>query len=537
MIPFLDKVLNKTMSAWLCYILCFAAGLGSACAMPPQSFWPAVFIGLSVLYMCHAGAVTLRTAFLQGFVFGLGYFLTGLWWIGNALLVEGNEFRWVWPLSVIGLPSLLSLFTGLGTMAATVLSRKVKSHSIGPFLIFTAMLSLSEWVRGHIFTGFPWNLYGYAWSDVLPVAQTASLTGSYGLTVLTVLWGGLGGFVFVHRKALGRQHIGLVLCCAILLISAILYGHLRLQNNPTAFYDGVALHIVQPNIRQDQKWKTERIVPNFEKHLELSRNTSPALADQNVTRILVWPETALPYSLFYNETARQKIASMLQSYPGGAYLLSGLLDRQTSEQGTFYQNSMALFDPSGNHQVIYSKSHLVPFGEYIPFQDMIPIRPVAQFSGFTKGRGPQTVRHDVIPAFSPLICYEIIFPGKTVNRKNGNENRPGPAWIVNATNDAWYGISAGPHQHFSHIVFRAIEEGIPVIRSANTGFSGLSDAFGRIVVKSNLFQDAILESGLPRATRYRTLYSRTGNLIFVVLCLFLTYLGFMLGRLDHKSKP
>ncbi len=492
-------------------------GAIGAFAMPPTNFWPLIFISLSGIYALYSYNQNAVQAFGIGFFFGIGYFVTGLWWIGNALLVEGNEFAWVWPLSVIGLPTLLSLFTGTAFACATIIARP---HRLSGFFAFTGCLALSEWVRGHIFTGFPWNLFGYSWSDVLSIAQSASIIGAYGLTLLTIFWAAMIGFLWTAELKIKTK----ILIALITIATGALcftYGTQRLNNNPTILRAETAVHIIQPNIPQADKWKSEFLVSNFEKHIALSTYQSETTLHeirQAKSHIIVWPETAIAPVLAESQAAREQISRMLTGYPTKATLLSGALMRKWKGEEKEFTNSLVRLDHSGKLEALYHKSHLVPFGEYIPFQDLIPIKPVAQFQGFKRGNGPETFFGEHIPAFSPLICYEIIFPGKAV------EPEMRPEWIVTVTNDAWYGDSAGPHQHFVHAIFRSIEEGVPVIRSANTGISGLTDSYGRVLERSSLNQDWKKSSLLPHPAEQSTIFSQFAHLPFFLLTL--CFIGF-----------
>lgn len=491
-------------------LLAFTLGIAGAYAMAPVSLWPLLFVALSGFYILYARCCTWQSAMVRGFFFSLGYFLTGLWWVGNALLVEGNEFAWVWPISVIGLPTLLSLFTA-GAMAAAF-KIAPPPGKVPSFLVFVATLSLAEWLRGSVLSGFPWNLYGYTWGNILPMAQIASLTGSYGLSLLTIFWGALGGFLIA--APLPKQQKAVFALLGVLSIGGLYaYGAMRLRDNPTAYDDEIRLQIVQPNIRQDMKWDPDEIMPNFEKHVFLSEPHD--MAKPRMTLVL-WPETALPPSLVERDIARQNISAMLSRFPSKAYLLSGLLRREYDEdrEKPRYYNSLGIFDAAGAWEPVYNKTHLVPLGEFIPFQEWIPLKPVVEFSGFQPGDGPDNIAYRDIPPFSPLICYEIIFSGDVVDRK-----APRPLWIAAITNDAWYGISAGPHQHFMHAIFRSIEEGLPVARSANTGLSGLTDAYGRTLYKTALYEDASIASSLPRPSAAPPLFSRTGNALYLAVSL------------------
>ncbi len=464
-------------------LTCFLLGALSAYSMAPSNLWIALFIGLSGLYLMLAKEVKTRSAFLSVYVFSFGYFLISLSWIGNALLIEGNTYAWAWPLSVIGLPILLSFFPALAIMIA---HRFTNLQTIKGYAGFVIMLAISEWLRGHLFTGFPWNLYGYTWADILPVIQIISFSDVYFLTLLTIFWASLSGFLLVSTtKKSQKVLIGVI--GVFTFTSCFAFGYARLANNPTQYHDDISIRLVQPNILQHEKWDRQKIVSNFYRMLDLS------MADNtdDITTYIIWPETAISPWFANDKSSMGALKQTLQSYSGKAYLLSGVLRQKTGSKS--YYNSIVLFNQDGVAIQTYDKSHLVPFGEYIPFQRFMPFGPISKFTGLKPGTGRQSQVSPDGLIYSPLVCYEILFPGQVINK-----GATPPDVIINVTNDAWYGISAGPHQHFTQAVFRAIEEKTPVIRSANTGFSGVIDSFGRVIYKSNLYTIASKALSLPK---------------------------------------
>lgn len=468
-------------------IACVFAGWVAAFAMPPVSFWPCMFVGLSALYVLYSRTTKASQAFAAGFFFALGYFVTGLWWIGNALLVEGSEFRWVWPISVIGLPTLLALFTGTFLACARLFAAP---NTVKGFLAFVFFLTVSEWARGNAFTGFPWNLYGYVWIDHLAMAQIAHSIGAYGLTLLSVSWAALGGFLYLSPMENKKKIItGLVAVVSIVAVYAA--GQMRLANGEIKFNMDVGVVVVQPNIAQTMKWDKDEIQNNFEKIVSLSRGA--ALADPQPKQIfIVWPETAISPTVYTKQANMDRIQAMLKSYTKtDAYLITGiLLRRGDTKENERFSNSVILLDKDMTARDAYDKAHLVPYGEFIPFQKWIPLAPVVAYKGFEAGKGAKTIQDGTIPPFSPLICYEVIFPDDVTAK-------PRPQWIVNVTNDGWYGDSAGPHQHFAQTRLRAIEEGLPVVRSANTGISGVIDPYGRVLENADIFHEAAIVTRLP----------------------------------------
>ncbi len=469
----------------------------------PFNYWFLIFPCLGGFYFIYLYLPDKKQVFAASFLFALGYFVTGLNWIGNALLVEGNDYKWVWPLAVIALPTLLASFTALYITISHIIFSK---HRLSGFLGFCALLSLSEWVRGYVFTGFPWNLYGYGWSGVLPMLQSLSIIGPYGLTLLSVFWGCLLGFLFSPTE--GKK---LLLVMGMISLAAVyIWGDERLKAAQTSNHLNLRVHIIQPNIDQADKWKPEKLAENFENFLVLS-------SDRKFERrnIYIWPETALPPSFLHSLAVKERLKGMLAD---DSILLTGALQAKPDDQNPQhieYYNGLYLFDGKNVPERLYAKSHLVPFGEYIPFQKYIPLKPVVEFTGFQKGLGARTTHIGTYPSFTTLICYEIIFPHQVVDKNSAR-----PDYILTITNDAWYGDSSGPYQHFAQARFRAIEQGLPVVRSANTGISGLIDPYGRVVEKTALLESASVTVRLPHKLERATFYSLHGDKIYIALFIF-----------------
>lgn len=458
----------------------FLGMLGSL-GMAPYNIWPILLLSLSGFYLILNQSKSVRGSFFYGWLFGFGYFFAGLFWVKNALLVDGNPFSWIWPLAVAGLPSLLAFFTGVPTAIAKRLAPLDKAHG---FLSLTACMAAGEWLRGFVFTGYPWNLYGYTWADFLPMVQTVAVGNIYYLTWMTIFWFCLPGFWLLDHKNISKSKKILGVFALVSFCACALFGYWRLQT-PVTYRDDVAIRIVQPNIPQSEKWDRKKTAAHFDKIIELSRNKDGAPGKV----IIVWPETALGYWTVEDPISMARITEMLKTYPDGAVLLTGLL-RVEREKPAYY-NSMVMIDSDGIISNIYDKSHLVPFGEYIPFKKWIPLEPVVKFNGFASGDGAKTFEALGIK-YSPIICYEVIFPGKIVSQEDEF-----PDVLINITNDAWYGFSAGPHQHFTQAVFRAVEEGIPMVRAANTGTSGIITPLGQVYEKSNLFSDYEKKLAIP----------------------------------------
>jgi apolipoprotein N-acyltransferase len=466
---------------FLFYICAIFAGLFGVLALPPFGFFPAMFAALSALYILLTKTKTPVQAFITGWVFGFGYFAAGLFWVGNALLVEGNDYAWAWPLAVCGLPFILSFFPAF----ACFFARKFFDlKTVAGLIAFVVISGFYEWARGVAFTGFPWNLYGHAWAGVLPMLQILSVSNVYWLTLATIFWGAVPGFVL---SAAAPRRIKIILCGVTLftILGNYAFGLWRL-NLPMPPSQNVDIHVVQANIAQSEKWDGKKAWQHLEKRIAMSDSLREK-ADKPL--LIVWPETAMSQWVFDRPEARAMITAMLQNQKSNAYLLTGLLRRRADTDEFF--NSVVMVDAGGNVTNTYDKNHLVPFGEYIPFQEWIPLRPVAQFKGFSGGGKAQTFETPEGLKYSPVICYEIIFSGAVVDQKNR------PDFILNVTNDSWYGKTPGPYQHKSQAVFRAIEEGLPVVRVADTGITTIIDPMGRVVFESPLFEEFSKTVPLP----------------------------------------
>lgn len=505
----------------------FVGGALMVPAMPPWGVWPMIALGLLVLMpqLLQGGR---RRAFAVGWAFGFGYFLFGLSWIANALLVEGNEFVWAWPFAVAGLPAGLALFTGFAAYMSALVTGK---RSIGRLMAFILFFAVSEWMRGTLFTGFPWNLFAHGWSRVPEMEQAVALIGSHGLSALTLFWCALPAILIWARP--GKYG---ALCLSMLgVLSALgfyIYGHVRLAGASTAG-TGVMIRIVQPNIPQSEKWDPARVWVNFDKLLEAT--LPPPDKPHDGPTLIVWPETAVTDFMIQQQAARDAIRIVLNQYNGAVVLAAGQLRADKREGGEAYYNSIVFYDRMMNITGVYDKSHLVPFGEYMPLDRYLPVAPLVGFSGFEKGRGadvstlPLIMPGDAPLNVAPLICYEVIFPGAVINRALKR-----PDLMVNVTNDAWYGDSAGPRQHLSIARLRAIEEGLPLVRAANTGISALIDPYGKLVWQTYINTEASGYEMLPNGLEV-TFFSKNGLWAFWAIIFMQALCTLIFIRPDYEQ--
>jgi apolipoprotein N-acyltransferase len=490
-------------------LIAFSSGALSALAMAPVDAWPILFATVPILVWLTDGAAAGRlggvpSAAVAGWWFGFGYFLAGLYWVGYAFLVDAKVFGWLLPVAVIGLPAFLALYTAFGLAVARMLWTRGPTRLIALALALT----VAEWLRGHLFTGFPWNTIGYALTGPLVLAQGAALVGIWGLTFAAVL-------IFASPAALADDRADTrrpwlpVLMGALLLIALAAYGAMRLSQAPTQFVDGVRLRIMQPNLPQDEKFNYGAKQQVMSRYLALSdRSTGPQSTGVRDVTHLIWPESAFPFFLTREPDALAQIAELL---PPGTVLITGAVrapDPTPGVRPTRAYNSIYVIDHDGSILSVYDKVHLVPFGEFLPFQDVLERLGLMQLTklpgGFIAGDRRRVLNAPRAPRFLPLICYEIIFPGEAVP--------PGerPGWLVNLTNDGWFGLSSGPYQHLQQARVRAIEEGLPLVRAANTGVSAVIDPMGRIVNSLPLGTEGVLDAVLPRSIS-PPLYLRTGD--------------------------
>jgi apolipoprotein N-acyltransferase len=442
----------------------------------------------------------------------VGYHLAGLWWLGAAFLVNGDEFAWALPLGVLAFPAGLALFFALAFAVARLF------WSEGPWRILTFAWAMagSEWLRGHILTGFPWNLPGMALGSNLVLAQAASLVGLYGLTFIALAVFAAPATIATETTPWSRwtaPALGLVVLTALAA-----FGVWRLAGGPVGTVAGVRLRIMQPNLAPDQKFNPANRDEIISRYLALSdKATSPernGLAD--ITH-LFWPESAFPFILTRDPAMLARITAALGDKTA---LITGAIRAQEPLPGELnarFFNSIYVIGKGGAILSSDDKVHLVPFGEYLPFQELFDRLGLRQFvrvpGGFTHGVERKALDIPGLPGAAPLICYEAIFPGEILPRDG---QRAG--LMINVTNDAWFGLTSGPYQHLAQARLRSIEEGLPLVRAANTGISAVVDPFGRIVASLPLGTETVLDSELPRAIA-PPLYGRFGDGAFALLML------------------
>lgn len=455
---------------WQIGLALFVTGLFSTLAHAPFHFAPALIGALVLLVLAldtaRRSERALRAGFWRAWCFGAGYFLGSTWWVANAFLVSAEDHAWlIWaPLTL--LPGGLALFWGL---AGSLHARLAPD---GPMRIglFAVLFTIVEFLRSVLFSGFPWNLPGHVFEAGTPVSQMASLIGALGLSAFVL-------FAFASPAALAGRGHWLARAAPLALSTVMLagfwgWGSARLAGAEDSF-TGTRLRIVQVNVDQREKRYANRQAI-LARYLDLT--TQPGLEGVDA---VIWPEGAIPTIMLEDGAVLGQIEAAL---PDGMRLWAGVTRRDRFPEGELYYNSLAalrLVDGQMRAEAIYDKVRLVPFGEGNPVAALTGMFGFTTLSMnapfYTPGTGAQTVALPGMPGFAPLICYEVIFP-RFAPRGTGR-----PAFLLNISNDAWYGNSAGPRQHLNQARFRAIEEGLPMVRAASLGASGLVDPYGRAV--------------------------------------------------------
>ena len=497
---------------------------GSICALAfaPFNFFFTLLIALPILYFLLEKNNSKKNIFIRGFCFGYGYFLFGIYWIAISLLVDAQKFAWLIPFALTAIPGFLALYFGFLAIAYRIIIQKfsLKFH-YQKILILAMLWVIFEALRSTLFSGFAWNLLGYAWLFSIHSSQSASLFGVYFLSFLAVITALLPVILF-DKKNIKADKNFLFIIIFILLINFI-FGFFAIKNSTNISKNNSRLQdkirLVQANIKQDIKWQENERYNNFFKHIELTRS----MPLENV-KAVIWAETSIPY-IIENDSRLMPLLKL--AIPKDGELITGGLrvERTNGNEISKVFNSVFMINSHGI-SATYDKHHLVPFGEYVPLQkffsflfiDEIIDKITGGGTGFSAGNGAQTINANHF-SFNPLICYEVIF-SREIIAKNQH-----PDLFINITNDAWFGNSSGPYQHLGIAQMRAIEYSTPLIRVAGTGISASIDANGNIVEKIDLNQEAVVDVELLRRRNY-SFYHQYGNisifLIFTIIWFYIT---------------
>ncbi len=493
-------------------------GMVAGLSLPPLYVIPGLlgFAGWLWLLM-RAGSR--RRSFFIGWSFGLGYFIVGLYWIAIAFFTDAEKFGALAVPAVLLLCVVMGMFPALAGFALGLFQPR---HPLAAALTLAIAWTITEWLRAHFLWGFPWNLIGYVWVGVLPMSQVAAWIGIYGLSLVTVLLGALFLTAIVGKGRSRWLGPGLSVLAAAFLLSM---GLVRLTSSEVEHQSDMRLRLVQANVSQHHKWDPELRAESFRKHLALSGSPSAT----PITHI-IWPETASAYVLDQDEVARSLIAEMT---PKDGFLITGFNRFDLESEPKRAWNSLGALNAQGDIVGIYDKERLVPFGEFLPWREVLSTIGLKKITSgtidFQPGSGTTTMALGGLPPFSPLICYEVIFTGDVAREDDR------PAWLLNITNDAWFGQSSGPYQHLAMARMRAIEEGIPLVRSANTGISAVIDPYGRIEAELGLGETGVLDATLPKPLLTPTFYAESGQIAFLLMVVLGAIIIFMIEKVFQNS--
>ncbi|RAK67653.1 apolipoprotein N-acyltransferase [Phenylobacterium kunshanense] len=491
------------------------AGLAAGLAHPPFGLILGL-LGYAVLLLrleTIQGERPLRSAFGLGWLAGLGYFGLSTWWIAEPFLVEPEIHGWMAPFAVVLMGGGLALFWG----AAGLAYRALRPRSAWKPLVFAGVFAAAEWLRGHILTGFPWNLVGESWRAGSPPSQAAALVGAYGLTWITLALASAPALLMLPVRRLAQA--GVMVATGIALTALYAGGAGRLAAAPRPLYapDAPVLRIVQANIDQKEKWKPENLGLVFDAYLGLSVRPAARAPD-----VVIWPEGALPAVIDDLIAPGSPYATRLRDAvrPGQSLLMGANRAEPDGQGGYRYFNTLVAFrreDMALRVTGVYDKHRLVPFGEFLPLGDLagkLGIRALVHMpEDFTPGPPPRPLTSAGMPPLQALICYEALFPGF-------GRNGARPAWLLNVSNDAWFGRTSGPWQHLNIASYRAIEQGLPMVRATPTGVSAVIDPQGRILPgkRLGLGEFGVIDARLPSPAA-PTPYSRWGEGPFAGLLL------------------
>jgi len=520
--PVLGAFAGRVMLLWGARRALFAFLGGGLLALAQAPFdFPAVgFVSFPLLVWLLDGAAgdvsagrlrKLRPFFVTGWWFGFGYFLAGLWWVGNAMLVDLQKYAWALPIAVLALPALMAVFYGLAAM----LARPFWGEGLGRIAALAAAFALAEWLRTFVLTGFPWNAVGYAAMPVPSLMQSVTLVGMMGVNALAV-------FAFSLPAMLAgrpRPRMLAMVVLGALVVAHVGFGLARMGMAPAPGGEALAVRLVQPSIDQSRKWDRAARDEIFSTYLQMSAR--PPADGAPSPQLILWPETSVPFILQQRPDA---LAALGQLVGDGQSLMAGAVRQEgdsPSDPSALFYNSVVAVNSAGELYDAVDKVHLVPLGEFVPFADLLGRFGITKLVELPGGFSSGGKRHaiEVAPGVRavPYICYEVIFPG-LVAAESGDADL-----IVNVTNDGWFGNSPGPYQHLRQAQLRAVEAGKPLLRAANNGISAVVDPYGRILDALELDAVGVLDASVPLAAAGELRAPRpdlVGWLVLAALALF-----------------
>ncbi|WP_019222213.1 apolipoprotein N-acyltransferase [Bartonella rattaustraliani] len=482
-----------SVTSWKRQACVFLCGAFTSLALPPFYLTLLCFITFPIFTVVLDSIQTIKntkkrflTYALSCGTFGFSYFICSLWWLCNALLVDPDSFGWVIPFAIFGPPIYLSLYWFFAGFIIGLLW----TRGIARFFVLAFALGLAEWLRAFLLTGFPWNSLGCTAMPTPMLMQSDAIVGIYGMNILAVLAYSLPTVLLTDEKKKSALSL-----CLLLVLAHSGFGFYRLHTIPHTENDPPNrywVRIIQPSIQQNIKLNPTTREALFAAHMHLS--ATPTKDHNPEPDFIIWPEASVPYLLYDKSTTAMRIASLLK--PKQWAIVGAIRTRYDHlEAQTQYFNTIAVINNKGHILNTSDKLHLVPFGEYLPYQNLlekIGLHILAdEIGGYSAAQTRKTI---IMPngfSYLPLICYEVIFPNEMTFKG------PPPQAIINVTNDAWFGVTPGPHQHLQQAQLRAIEMGIPLIRAANNGISAVIDSYGRIVVALQQNAVGIIDSQIP----------------------------------------
>jgi len=523
----LVKLLEKNFKRYnyFYYYFPFILGLCTSFSLPPYSYTFINFITFTCLSVLLLSAKRAecgnRSFFLIGWFFGLGFFISGLYWISISL-THDNSFKILIPFALVIIPSFLAIFYGV----ATLILKRFVSPKVSFILIFSLVFAIIEYLRGNILSGFPWNLIAYSWSWSREAIQFVSLIGTYGFNLLSIT---IFSFPFIFFIKVERIYKIKAFIILFIIIGVIFSFGVRVSKNKIyTDINDFSIKIVSPNIELNEFFKNGNDNQTIKKLIKLSD------PDKEQKTIFVWPEGMFS-STYLNEINKYK-EIFYENFSDNHLIIFGINKLEYKDNKEHIYNSLVVADNNLNLLASYNKNKLVPFGEFLPYEDFfykIGLKKITYgYRSFSKG-GNRTIinikNNKYNFNFLPLICYEIIYSGKLKDKKQKFN------LIVNISEDGWFGNSIGPYQHFTHAVYRAIEEGVYVVRSTNNGISAFISPYGEIVnsLKSN--EKGVIEVKISKYEK-NTIFSKHGNIIFFLIIMLYILLILILKKTKSSNE-
>ena len=506
---------------WRWYAVAFFLGFLLSLSLPPIYALPLLPVAFGGLLIMLSRCPSIWKAGVIGWWFGFGYFLFSFHWIGEALLVDPDRFGWFAAPAVIFLTAGLAIFISL---AGTLVWLWPARGWVRALTLATAW-AISEWLRGNILSGFPMSPIGISWSISDSMLQICAVIGVIGLSFITVFVSALPATQLCDTFYSGSRRTIFLVFCSLALLSLIWAGgKIRLAVIDTDYArERVNVRLVQGNIAQNMKWTPYEKQNIIQKYLKLSLVDVPSNVD-----VVIWPETAMPV---YISSPGQLFNYVKHAIPKNGFLITGAPRIEYDGENKKIWNSLFVLESFGFKSAVYDKHHLVPFGEYIPLRSILGLNPIVESSiDFSSGPGPVTIEFSNLPPFSALICYEGIFPNEVVE-KNSH-----PKWLLNITNDSWFGDLFGPHQHFQTVRLRSIEEGLPLLRVANTGISAIVNSLGEVEKSLELGREGIIDSAIPPPLENPTPYSILRDWVLLIFVFMAMLISLISVRMSSKLK-